>query len=194
MRNLSQIGHINLIGNGLSERDGQVHFSLLELLRIENALHRNDVRLFIGYFDTDRSFAGNRGNDSDSKCGKTQSYVIFEIANLVDANAFGRGNLIKGNGWSDSGFDFTNLHTKTIQYLDNTLVITANLFHIHFGFPIVVVLFKKVECREFIAEKRFSWIDWCAQYLFGSECIAACNIFTFGYFYGEMSRLIITCR
>ena len=64
--NLCQIYHIDLVHDGFSERHGQFHalFRFLELLRVENALHGDDICLGVGHFDTDGSFSRYRCDDA----------------------------------------------------------------------------------------------------------------------------------
>ena len=67
VRDLGQIHHEHIIGNGLTQCDRQIHGSLAEPFRVENTLHGDNLWFGIRYLNTDRSLTGNRSNDTDSQ-------------------------------------------------------------------------------------------------------------------------------
>lgn len=48
VRHFGQVHHKHLVGNSLSERDGQFKSRVLELFGVDDALHRHDARILLG--------------------------------------------------------------------------------------------------------------------------------------------------
>ena len=61
---LCQVHHIHLIRNRLTQSNGEFEGRFLELLGIQDALHRHDERFLIRYFNTNRTLTRNRRNDT----------------------------------------------------------------------------------------------------------------------------------
>ena len=68
VRRLCQVEHKDLVGDGLTQRTRQFHGCFLELLGIENRLHRHDIGFGIRNLNTDGALAGNRCDDTNAEC------------------------------------------------------------------------------------------------------------------------------
>ena len=77
MRNLGEVGHVDFVGDGLTQCYGQLHLTFLELLGVQDALHRHDVRLLVWHLYTNRSLAGHRGDNTNAEGSKVQSDVLL---------------------------------------------------------------------------------------------------------------------
>ena len=98
VRHLCQINHENFVGDGLAEGNGKCVVAFLEFLTFENTFHRNDLRFFIRYFNTNCSLSWHWSNDTNTNSSKGQSDIFFEILNLRYTNARCGGNFVKCNG------------------------------------------------------------------------------------------------
>ena len=68
VRHFGQVHHKHLVGNSLSERDGQFESRVLKLFGVDDALHRHDARIFVRHLNTNGALARNRCNDTYAKC------------------------------------------------------------------------------------------------------------------------------
>ena len=105
VRHLGEVNHEDLVGDCLAKGYGQVVCRFLKLFAVEDALHRDDVRVLVGNFNTNCSLTGYRRDDADPECAQAECDVVFEILDFVDAHALCRGYLIERHGGADGRLD-----------------------------------------------------------------------------------------
>ena len=88
MGNLRKVNHKHLIGDGLTERHWKGHLGGLELLGIEHALHRHNLRILVWNLNANGAFSWNRSDDTNAKGRQTQRDVGLQATNLTDAHTF----------------------------------------------------------------------------------------------------------
>ena len=159
MRNLRKVCHEHLVGDGFSEYDRQVVLRLLELLRVQDALHRHVMALLVWHLNTDSALARYRRNDTHAESRKAQRDVCLQTANLGDADTFSRSDLVERDGRTDSCLYFADVDAETLQHLDNLLVVRLDFVHINVWLASVLVLCEQVECRVLVSCERFKRID-----------------------------------
>ena len=103
MWNLGQIHHEHIVGDGLSECYRKLEARLLELFRVQYAVHRYNVRLLVGHLYTYSSLSRHRGNDADAQCSEAQSYVVFKVFDARNLHSRCRSDLVKGDGGPHGG-------------------------------------------------------------------------------------------
>ena len=145
MGSLGQVEHVDLVGDGLAHRTGQLHRRLLEFLRVEHRLHRHNALLGVWHLDADGATSWDRRNDTDALSGEAQSNVVLQVTYLGDANTLGRCNLIERDSGAYGGLDARNLYAKGTQHLHDAVLVGRLLSHIDIGLAVVVVMLQQVE-------------------------------------------------
>ena len=158
MRNLRQIHHEHLVGDGLAQRDRQLHLGFLELLGVQDALHAHDVCLGIRHLDTDGSLARDRSDDTDTQGSEAQGDIILQVLDLGDAHTLGRLNLVESDGRAHGGTDGLNLYAEVAQHLDDSVLVGLLLLFVD-RHLLVVVFLQQVEGRVLVSCERFLRID-----------------------------------
>ena len=77
-----QVDHKALVRDGFAQSNGELVVRLLEFLRVEDALHRHNLRLLVGHFNTDGVLAGNGGDDANAQGRKAERDVVLQVLNL----------------------------------------------------------------------------------------------------------------
>ena len=76
---LCQVGDVRFVADGFAKGDGQFHLSAVaEGVALQHVLHRHNLRLGVGHFDTDGAAAGNGRDDTDTQGRKTEGDVVFQ--------------------------------------------------------------------------------------------------------------------
>ena len=176
VRNLGQIHHEHLVGDGFTQCDRQFHLGFLEFLRVQNALHAHDVRLGVRYLDTDGSLAWDRGDDTYTQCCEAQGDVILQVLDLRDAHALGRLNLIEGDGRSHRSSDGLNLHAEVVEHFDDAVLVCLLLFLVD-GNLLVVILLQQVEGRVLVFGERLLRVDRRIEHLGVAHRVAGSLLF-----------------
>ena len=145
MRHLGQVSHEDLVGDGLAQRHRQLHRRLLEFLAVEDALHRHDLRLGVRHLDTDGSLAGDGRDDADAECREREGDVILQVANLGDAYARGRRDLVERDGRAHGGLDAGDLNAEGAQDVDDLVLVLVLLLHVDAGMRVDIVVLQQVE-------------------------------------------------
>ena len=158
VRNLRQIHHEHLVGDGLTQRDRQLHLGFLELLGVQDALHAHDVRLGIRHLDTDGSLARDRSDDTDTQGSEAQGDIILQVLDLGDAHTLGRLNLVEGDGRAHGGTDGLDLYAEVAQHLDDSVLVGLLLLFVD-RHLLVVVFLQQVEGRVLVSSERLLRID-----------------------------------
>ena len=158
VRNLRQIHHEHLVGDGLTQRDRQLHLGFLELLGVQNTLHAHDIRLGIRYLDTDGSLARDRSDDTDTQGSEAQGDIILQVLDLGDAHTLGRLNLVESDGRAHGGTDGLDLYAEVAQHLDDPVLVRLLLLFVD-RHLLVVVFLQQVEGRVLVSCERLLRID-----------------------------------
>ena len=158
VRNLRQIHHEHLVGDGLTQRDRQLHLGFLELLGVQDALHAHDVCLGIRHLDTDGSFARDRSDDTDTQGSEAQGDIILQVLDLGDAHTLSRLNLVESDGRAHGGTDGLDLYAEVAQHLDDSVLVGLLLLFVD-RHLLVVVFLQQVEGRVFVSCERLLRID-----------------------------------
>ena len=93
-----QVGYVDLIVDGRAYSQRQLIFALLIFCRGYYGTHGYGLRILVGYFDAYCAFTRNGRDDAYPEGGKTESYVIAEIANLGYLHSFVRTYLVECDG------------------------------------------------------------------------------------------------
>ena len=158
VRNLRQIHHEHLVGDGLTQRDRQLHLGFLELLGVQDALHAHDVCLGIRHLDTDGSLARDWSDDTDTQGSEAQGDIILQVLDLGDAHTLGRLNLVESDGRAHGGTDGLDLYAEVAQHLDDPVLVGLLLLFVD-RHLLVVVFLQQVEGRVFVSCERLLRID-----------------------------------
>ena len=158
VRNLRQIHHEHLVGDGLTQRDRQLHLGFLELLGVQDALHAHDVCLGIRHLDTDGSLARDRSDDTDTQGSEAQGDIILQVLDLGDAHTLGRLNLVESDGRAHGGTDGLDLYAEVAQHLDDSVLVGLLLLFVD-RHLLVVVFLQQVEGRVLVSCERLLRID-----------------------------------
>ena len=158
MRNLCQVDHEHLIGNGLTQSNRQFHLCLLELSGVEDTLHAHNVRLGVRHLDTYGSLARDRSNDTYSQGCKTQGDVVLEILDFRDAHTFGRLYLIECDGRTHRSSYGTYGNTKVAQHLDDA-VFVGYLFCLVDIVAIVLIFLEQAQGGVLVLGERLLGVD-----------------------------------
>ena len=158
VRNLRQIHHEHLVGDGLAQRDRQLHLGFLELLGVQDALHAHDVCLGIRHLDTDGSLARDRSDYTDTQGSEAQGDIILQVLDLGDAHTLGRLNLVESDGRAHGGTDGLNLYAEVAQHLDDSVLVGLLLLFVD-RHLLVVVFLQQVEGRVLVSCERFLRVD-----------------------------------
>ena len=158
VRNLRQIHHEHLVGDGLAQSDRQFHLGFLELLGVQDALHAHDVCLGIRHLDTDGSLARDRSDDTDTQGSEAQGDIILQVLDLGDAHTLGRLNLVEGDGRTHGGTDGLDLYAEVAQHLDDSVLVRLLLLFVD-RHLLVVVFLQQVEGRVLVSCERLLRID-----------------------------------
>ena len=158
VRNLRQIHHEHLVGDGLTQRDRQFHLGFLELLGVQDALHAHDVCLGIRHLDTDGSLARDRSDDTDTQGSEAQGDIILQVLDLGDAHTLGRLNLVEGDGRTHGGTDGLDLYAEVAQHLDDSVLVRLLLLFVD-RHLLVVVFLQQVEGRVLVSSERLLRVD-----------------------------------
>ena len=158
VRNLRQIHHEHLVGDGLAQRDRQLHLGFLELLGVQDALHAHDVCLGIRHLDTDGSLARDRSDYTDTQGSEAQGDIILQVLDLGDAHTLGRLNLVESDGRAHGGTDGLDLYAEVAQHLDDPVLVGLLLLFVD-RHLLVVVFLQQVEGRVLVSCERFLRID-----------------------------------
>ena len=110
MRHLREIGQERLAVDIAS--DGNFHGSLrcLSFWGAENVTDRNDLALFVWYFDTNGLLARDRSDDANVFGGHCIRDVVGEVLDLCDLNAKAEFELEPRHGWTDHHVDEPSLY------------------------------------------------------------------------------------
>ena len=133
VRHLGQVEDVRLVGDGLSNGDGQGRIAVLELVAGNERPHADDVRIRIRHLDANRAPAGNRRDDPDAECGETQGDVVFEVLDLGDPNAGRRHQFIQGHRGADGRLDARDFDAVVLQRVLDALLVGLEFFGAHFG-------------------------------------------------------------
>ena len=158
VRNLRQIHHEHLVGDGLTQRDRQLHLGFLELLGVQDALHAHDVCLGIRHLDTDGSLARDRSDDTDTQGSEAQGDIILQVLDLGDAHTLSRLNLVESDGRTHGGTDGLDLYAEVAQHLDDSVLVRLLLLFVD-RHLLVVVFLQQVEGRVLVSSERLLRID-----------------------------------
>ena len=158
VRNLRQIHHEHLVGDGLAQRDRQLHLGFLELLGVQDALHAHDVCLGIRHLDTDGSLARDRSDDTDTQGSEAQGDIILQVLDLGDAHTLGRLNLVESDGRAHGGTDGLDLYAEVAQHLDDSVLVGLLLLFVD-RHLLVVVFLQQVEGWVLVSCERLLRID-----------------------------------
>ena len=191
VRNLRQIGHIHLVGDGFSECDGQVVGRFLEFFRVQNALHRHDGGFLVRHLDADGSLARHGRDDADAEGREVQRNVFLECLNARDFHARSRRDFVERDGGAHGGVNLLDGHAKRVEHLHDALVVAADFLHIHLGFARVVVFFQQVERGEFVVEEGFARIDGCFPDFLCRQVALGFFLF-FRHFYHQFVIVVVT--
>ena len=158
VRNLRQIHHEHLVGDGLAQCDRQFHLGFLELLGVQDALHAHDVCLGIRHLDTDGSLARDRSDDTDTQGSEAQGDIILQVLDLGDAHTLSRLNLVESDGRTHGGTDGLDLYAEVAQHLDDSVLVGLLLLFVD-RHLLVVVFLQQVEGRVLVSCERLLRID-----------------------------------
>ena len=189
VRNLRQIHHEHLVGDGLTQRNRQFHLGFLELLGVEDALHAHDVRLGIRHLDTDGSLARDRSDDTDTQGSEAQGDIILQVLDLGDAHTLGRLNLVEGDGRTHGGTDGLDLYAEVAQHLDDSVLVGLLLLFVD-RHLLVVVFLQQVEGRVLVSCERLLRVDRRIEYLGIAYGVAGSLLFSGSHrdIHSDMSR------
>ena len=151
MRHFGEIGHENLVGNGLSEGHRQLHFRVAVDVAVENRTHRHNLRIFVGDFDADGAFGRNRRDDADAFGCKLELEVVAEAADRARAHTFCRNDFIEGYGRTDSCLDLGDFHSEAAQCLCQAAFVEFHLLNVD-AWAFVLCRTQQIDCRK--AEMR----------------------------------------
>ena len=157
MRHLGQIDHEDLIGNRLADRNRELHCRISELLRIEQALHRYDLRFSVGNFDANGTFARHGRYNADTNSRQRHGNVLLQVLNLRNAHPLLRRHLIERHRRANSGCNLHDFHVEAAQHLDDAALICVQLFHVY-GKIHHLVLIQKRKRGKLVARKVSSGI------------------------------------
>ena len=195
MGSLGEVEHEHLVGDGLTHGTGQVHRCLLELLRVQNTLHRHDVLLLVRNLDTDGTLAGNRGNDTDAESLQREGDVILQITDFRDTYPLCRCNFVERDGGAYGGLDAVNLNAKVAQHLHDAVLVLRLLLHVDVGLAVVLVDLQQVE-GGILVKLQVALGVVGFQHLFAhrNEVLAIGLLFLLAYLDGQLAVLGITGR
>ena len=149
VRRLREVKHKDLVGDRTSVSDRQTHLCLLlEPLGSNHRVHGHHLRFLIRHFNTDRSLARHRRNDTDTRSREGHHYIVLQSLDLRHANTGFRHNLIERNGRSDSRFDGVYLNAVVTQGRHDTGSVTTLLVLIDHRSRLVVIHLEQIERRE----------------------------------------------
>ena len=146
---LAEVEHVDFVGDGPADGDGQVVCRLQEFAGGEDALYRDDAGMLVGDFDSDGSLAGNRRDDADSESREAEGDVVFQVPDFGDAHPGCGSYLVKRYGRAYCGFYAADLDAETVESGDNAVFVFDLLFRIYAGL-LVAVVFQQVECRKLV--------------------------------------------
>ena len=127
MRDLRQVHHKHLVGDGFSQGYREFHLRLCELLRVQYAPHRDDVCVLVRHLNTYCPLSWHRRDDTYALCCKAQRNVVLQVLNLRDADARCRRNLIERDGRAHRSPDGAYLHVEIVEDLDNLVFLHLKL-------------------------------------------------------------------
>ena len=154
---LGEVDHEHLVRDCLTECHRERHLRCLELLRVEHALHGDDLRLLVWHLNTYRSLTGDRRDDTDTQGSKTQSDIRLKAAYLTDSHTLGRRDLIERHCRTHRSIYLTDGDAKALQHLHDTGVVRLNLVHINDRRAVVFI--QQIKARELILGERLPRID-----------------------------------
>ena len=193
MGNLGQVGHEHLVGDGLTQGDGQLHRCFAEAFGVEHRLHRDNLRLGVRHLDTDGSLTRDGCDDTNAQSRQTQGDVVFEVANLRDAHTLGGCYLVERDGGSHGGVDGAYLHAEVVEHLDDAVHVRPLLILVDGGSFVGVVFLQQVERRELILEPRHAWIDGYRKVGLLVERFAAGLLFAGASLYMQLNVVVLRC-
>ena len=135
----AEVDHKHFICNRFTKCNRQIIRRFLEFLTADNTLSRNDFRIGVRNFDTDRSLPRNRSNNTDPQCRKAESNIILQSAYFGDTHPLFGSNFIKRHCGSYRCLDRADLNTKATQCIDNLILVCILLFHIDGRFIIFIM-------------------------------------------------------
>ena len=145
VRHLGEVGHKDLVRDGLAQSHRQLVVGLLELAAVQDAFHRHHLRLCVRHLDADGSFAGDGSDDADAESAEAEGNVVFQVADGADAYAWSRRYLVERDGGTDGGFRVVqNLNTEVAQDRLDAVLVVALLLHVD-GVRGGVVVLEQVE-------------------------------------------------
>ena len=119
---LGQVEHKDLVGDGSSVGDRQTHLLLLlETLGGDDGVHRDDLRLLVGHFDTDSALAGNGGNDTNAHRRERQHDIVLQRLNLRHTHTRLWHNFIERDRRTHRSLNRLNLNAVVPQGGYNTI-------------------------------------------------------------------------
>ena len=150
MGHLAEVEHEYLIRDGLADGYRQLVGALLELAAVDDRVHRHHLWIGIGNLYTDGALAGYGGDDTGAEGGKRQGDVVFEVLDLRDAHARGRGDLVERDGGAHGGLDGGYLDAEVAQRLDDAIFLGILLVAVDKE-SIIVALVEQVDGGVFVA-------------------------------------------
>ena len=195
VRNLRQIHHEHLVGDGLAQCDRQLHLGFLELLGVQDALHAHDVCLGIRHLDTDGSLARDRSDDTDTQGSEAQGDIILQVLDLGDAHTLSRLNLVESDGRTHGGTDGLDLYAEVAQHLDDSVLVGLLLLFVD-RHLLVVVFLQQVEGRVLVSCERLLRIDRRIEHLGIAYGVAGSLLLSGSHrdVHSDMSRSGSGCR
>jgi hypothetical protein len=146
MRHFAEVEQEYFIGDGLTESDGEVKPVFLKPARGKDRLHGNNLRIFVGDFDTYRTLAWHRSDDTDTESFEAQGDVIFEVTDFGYTDTGFGNDFVERDGGADGRLDGGDADTEIEESLFDVVFIGVLFLHIDLAF-VVVVAFEEVEVR-----------------------------------------------
>src|ERR1041385_116534 len=142
---LHKVDHHHFVGYGFTDSDRKFFVGFLETGGRQHRTDTYHLAVLVGNFDTDSSFSWYRRDDTNTECGETQGYVVFEVfdARYLDT---GIGNdLVQSNCRADRGFDALNADLEVDQRGDDLVFICVEflLRYLHLAGVVLVEEFER---------------------------------------------------
>ena len=152
MGRLAEVEHEDFVRDRPAQSHGQVVFAFDKLPRADDRLHRDDLRILVGHLDADRPLARHGRDDAYTERRKVQRNVVLEVADLGDAHALRRHDLVERNGRPHCRLDRRDTDAEVFECLLDALLILALLLHVD-RLVVAVVLLEQVERRKVIVRQ-----------------------------------------
>ena len=106
VRCVGEVEDLDLLGDGIADRDRQVGFAFPEGGIVEQGLQGDDRGLVVGHFDADGI---RQGHDADAPCIEGHRDILLQALDRRDLHAGGGIDFVKGHGGADNGLDILDL-------------------------------------------------------------------------------------